>query len=42
MPSQAESPRLTLKFVEALAYAADKHALQTRKASEVPYLGHLL
>ena len=42
MSSQAESPRLTPKFVEALAYAADKHAMQTRKASEVPYLGHLL
>jgi (p)ppGpp synthase/HD superfamily hydrolase len=25
-----------------VAYAADKHATQTRKASDVPYLGHLL
>jgi (p)ppGpp synthase/HD superfamily hydrolase len=42
MPSQAESPRLTPTFVDAVAYAARKHARQTRKASEVPYLGHLL
>jgi (p)ppGpp synthase/HD superfamily hydrolase len=42
MAERAASPRLTPKFVEALAYAADKHATQTRKASEVPYLGHLL
>ncbi len=42
MVHQEGSPRLTPKFVEALAYAAEKHAAQTRKASEVPYLGHLL
>jgi len=42
MANQAASPRLTPKFVEALGYAAEKHATQTRKASEVPYLGHLL
>ncbi len=42
MGDPSQSPRLTTKFVEALAYAADKHATQTRKASEVPYIGHLL
>jgi (p)ppGpp synthase/HD superfamily hydrolase len=50
MADQGTSPRLTPKFgpkfgpmlVEAVAYAADKHATQTRKASKVPYLGHLL
>ena len=42
MANQAASPRLTPKFVEALGYAAEKHATQTRKAGEVPYLGHLL
>ncbi|HYB82687.1 MAG TPA: HD domain-containing protein, partial [Mycobacterium sp.] len=42
MPSQAEDPRLTPKFVEAVEYAYEKHGTQTRKASEVPYLGHLL
>jgi (p)ppGpp synthase/HD superfamily hydrolase len=36
------STLLSPKFVEAVAYAANKHATQTRKASEVPYLGHLL
>lgn len=42
MPSQTEFPRLTPTFVDAVAYAAHKHASQTRKASDVPYLGHLL
>jgi (p)ppGpp synthase/HD superfamily hydrolase len=42
MAKQLASPRLTPKFIEALGYAARKHATQTRKASEVPYLGHLL
>lgn len=42
MADQTAYPRLTRKFVDALGYAADKHALQTRKASEVPYLGQLL
>ncbi len=42
MTIQTATPRLTQKFVEALQYAADKHLRQTRKASEVPYLGHLL
>src|ERR1700684_4426940 len=42
MTSQATSPRLTPQFVEAMAYAAEKHATQTRKGSDTPYLGHLL
>jgi (p)ppGpp synthase/HD superfamily hydrolase len=42
MTSQTTSPRLTPKFVEAVAYAAEKHATQTRKGSDIPYLGHLL
>ena len=42
MTSQTASPRLTPKFVEAMAYAAEKHGTQTRKGSEIPYLGHLL
>jgi (p)ppGpp synthase/HD superfamily hydrolase len=42
MSDQAASPRLTPKFVEAVAYAAQLHATQTRKVSGVPYLGHLL
>ena len=36
------SPRLGPKFQEALAYAAELHNTQTRKASDVPYVGHLL
>jgi (p)ppGpp synthase/HD superfamily hydrolase len=42
MTSQTTSPRLTPKFTEAMAYAAEKHAIQTRKGSGIPYLGHLL
>jgi (p)ppGpp synthase/HD superfamily hydrolase len=42
MASQTATPRLTPKFDEAMAYAADKHRNQTRKGSGIPYLGHLL
>ena len=42
MTSQTTPPRLTPKFTEAMAYAAEKHATQTRKGSGIPYLGHLL
>lgn len=33
---------LTHRFSEALVYAAQLHAAQTRKVSEVPYISHLL
>lgn len=42
MPAETTSPRLTSKFVEPVQYAAQKHATQTRKGSDIPYLGHLL
>ncbi|MEZ0362610.1 HD domain-containing protein [Mycobacterium sp. pUA109] len=42
MPAATTAPRLTPRFVEALGYAADKHATQTRKGGDIPYLGHLL
>src|ERR1700678_3194311 len=42
MTSQTKSPRLTPKFTEAMAYAAEKHRHQTRKGGGTPYLGHLL
>jgi (p)ppGpp synthase/HD superfamily hydrolase len=42
MTSQTASPRLTQKFAEAMAYAAKLHGTQTRKGSDIPYLGHLL
>jgi (p)ppGpp synthase/HD superfamily hydrolase len=42
VPAETTSPRLTPKFVEAVRYAAEKHGTQTRKASDIPYLGHLL
>jgi (p)ppGpp synthase/HD superfamily hydrolase len=35
-------PLLSARFDEALAYAADLHRSQRRKASDVPYIGHLL
>ena len=37
----AES-RLTERFAEAVAYAAELHRDQARKGGEIPYLGHLL
>lgn len=42
MSETTTSPRLGPKFHEALTYAADLHRTQTRKASQVPYIGHLL
>lgn len=42
MSETTTSPRLSMRFQEALGYAADLHNTQTRKASEVPYIGHLL
>jgi len=36
------APKLGPKFQEALTYAAALHNSQTRKASDVPYIGHLL
>lgn len=40
--SETTSPRLGPKFQEALGFAAELHRTQTRKASQVPYVGHLL
>ena len=42
MSETTTSPRLSARFQEALGYAAELHNTQTRKASQVPYVGHLL
>jgi (p)ppGpp synthase/HD superfamily hydrolase len=42
MVEQTTSPRLTTRFIDALAYAAEKHNDQTRKGGDIPYFGHLL
>jgi (p)ppGpp synthase/HD superfamily hydrolase len=42
MNGQPVSPRLTPAFVDAIQYAMEKHGTQTRKGSDIPYLGHLL
>jgi (p)ppGpp synthase/HD superfamily hydrolase len=42
MTGHTASPRLTPAFIEAMQYAAEKHATQTRKGSGTRYLGHLL
>jgi (p)ppGpp synthase/HD superfamily hydrolase len=42
MNGQPVSPRLTPAFVDAIQYAIEKHGRQTRKGSDIPYLGHLL
>ena len=41
-PPYVLSMKLTIRFREALVYAAELHADQMRKASEVPYIAHLL
>ncbi len=41
-PDPPDGLPLTERFVDALAYAAELHLDQSRKGSEVPYLGHLL
>ncbi len=40
--SQNGAPKLGRRFEQALLFAARKHAGQTRKASQVPYIAHLL
>jgi (p)ppGpp synthase/HD superfamily hydrolase len=42
MSETTTSPRLGERFQQALGYAAELHNSQTRKASDVPYVGHLL
>jgi (p)ppGpp synthase/HD superfamily hydrolase len=36
------TPRLSPRFDEALVYASSLHRTQTRKGSDIPYVGHLL
>lgn len=44
MQNQVDSyrPKLGKKFKEALAFASELHAEQTRKGTEIPYITHLL
>jgi (p)ppGpp synthase/HD superfamily hydrolase len=42
LQSQKRSRRLTKRFREALLYATELHADQTRKGTDEPYIGHLL
>ncbi len=42
MPEYVDHVLLTSRFEEALVYAARLHARQVRKASQVPYVAHLL
>jgi (p)ppGpp synthase/HD superfamily hydrolase len=36
------APTLSTRFEEALKFAAQLHAMQTRKGTKIPYLAHLL
>lgn len=40
--TEGPSPRLGKRFAEALAYAADLHADQVRRGTNIPYFAHLL
>jgi (p)ppGpp synthase/HD superfamily hydrolase len=42
MPEQTTTPKLSERFDEALTYASGLHRTQTRKAGDIPYIGHLL
>jgi (p)ppGpp synthase/HD superfamily hydrolase len=42
MPTKNHSIRLGPRFHRAFLFAAKKHAGQTRKASSIPYLAHLM
>lgn len=37
-----KTPNLGRRFIRAFTFAAQKHAKQTRKASTIPYLAHLM
>ena len=41
-PAKQKSIRLGPRFLRAFCFAAEKHAGQTRKASSIPYLAHLM
>ncbi len=40
--SAQKSVKLGPRFLRAFSFAAEKHAGQTRKASTIPYIGHLM
>ena len=41
-PSGAPDPLLSARFAGALVYMVELHAQQARKATRIPYIGHLL
>jgi (p)ppGpp synthase/HD superfamily hydrolase len=42
MPAESDTPLLSPRFQEALAFACRLHARQLRKGTRVPYVSHLL
>ncbi len=42
MPAESDTPLLSPRFQEALAFACRLHARQLRKGTQVPYVSHLL
>ena len=42
MSSVSRTPKLSPRFDQAFLYAAEKHATQTRKKTDVPYISHLM
>jgi (p)ppGpp synthase/HD superfamily hydrolase len=42
VPAKQQSVKLGSRFLRAFQFAAEKHAGQTRKASRIPYIAHLM
>ncbi len=42
MAKTTENPKLSIRFEQALVYAAQLHAKQVRKSGNIPYISHLL
>jgi len=42
MSNLPRAPKLGPRFDEAFRYATNKHAEQTRKKTDVPYISHLM
>ncbi len=42
MPQVDQQPLVTVRYTQALQWAAELHLLQERKGKPVPYISHLI